>query len=251
MKNILKFSGFAVLFTAFIMNGSFAQNAWINEIHYDNANSDVNESVEVVIQDAEAHNLADFSLVLYNGGNGAVYNTKTIDLFTAGSVTDGYSFFYYVYPANGMQNGAPDGLALAYQGVLVSTQFLSYEGAFTATNGPASGLLSSDIGVSEPGTDPAGNTLQLSGTGWFYDNFAWMAPAPETHGQLNNNQAFGEPPTPEPTDYPDYFSSVITGLVAHLSWTDATGSQLPENYLVIASDQDSIINPSDGVMQPD
>lgn len=251
MKNIVKIPGFAVLFTAFFMEGSFAQNAWINEIHYDNANSDVNESVEVVIEDADVYNLADFSLVLYNGGNGAVYNTKTLDLFTMGSVYESYSFFDYVYPANGMQNGAPDGLALAYQGVLVSNQFLSYEGAFTATNGPANGLLSLDIGVTEAGTDPAGNSLQLSGTGWFSYNFTWMVPAPETHGQINNNQAFGEPPTPEPTNYPDYFSSDIIGLVAHLSWTDATGSQLPENYLVIASDQDSITDPSDGVIQPD
>ena len=165
-----------------LMEGSFAQNAWINEIHYDNANSDVNESVEVIIQDAESYNLADFSVILYNGGNGASYNTKTVDLFTAGAVSESYSFFYYVYPANGLQNGAPDGLALAYQGVLINGQFLSYEGDFTATNGPANGLLSSDIGVSEPGTDPAGNSLQLSGTGCVYDDFIWMAPSPETHG---------------------------------------------------------------------
>jgi hypothetical protein len=251
MKKILKFSGSAVLFTAILMKGGFAQNAWINEIHYDNANSDLNESVEVIIQEAENFNLADFSLVLYNGGNGATYNTKTLDLFTEGDVSEGYSFFYYLYPANGMQNGAPDGLALAYQGILVNGQFLSYEGAFTATNGPANGLLSADIGVSEPGSDPAGNSLQLSGTGWLYDNFTWMAPAPETHGQLNNNQAFGEPPIPEPTNYPSDFTSSIIGLVAYLSWTDVSGSQPPENYLIIASEQDTLLAPSDGVMQPD
>jgi hypothetical protein len=251
MNNLLKFSGHAVLFTAVFIEGGFAQNAWINEIHYDNANSDVNESVEVVIQDAESYNLADFSLVLYNGGNGATYNTKTLDIFTTGAVSQGYSFFYYVYPSNGMQNGAPDGLALAYQGILISGQFLSYEGSFTATNGPANGQISFDIGVSESGNDPAGNSLQLAGTGWVYVDYTWLPPAPETAGQLNNNQAFGEPPTPEPSDYPADFSASIIGLVAHLSWTDASGNQLPENYLVTASDQDTVMVPSDGIMQPD
>jgi hypothetical protein len=251
MKKLLKFSGCAVLLTAVFIEGSFAQNAWINEIHYDNANSDVNESVEVVIQDAESYNLSDFSVVLYNGGNGATYNTKTLDLFTSGIVAEGYSFFYYVYPVNGLQNGAPDGLALSYQGILINGQFLSYEGTFTATNGPANGLLSSDIGVSEPGTDPAGYSLQLSGIGWIYDDFTWLPPTPETRGQLNNDQAFGQPPTPEPTNYPADFLTNITGLVAYISWTDAVGEQLPENYLVMASDQDSTIAPADGEMQPD
>ena len=51
-------------------------------------------------------------------------------------------------------------------------------------------------------------------------------------GQLNNNQAFGEPPTPEPSDYPGNFSLDLVGLVANLSWVDAGGDQLPENYLV-------------------
>ena len=36
-------------------------------------------------------------------------------------------------------------------------QFLSYEGVMTATNGPAAGMTSVDIGVSEAGTEAVGN----------------------------------------------------------------------------------------------
>jgi hypothetical protein len=78
-----------------------------------------------------------------------------------------------------------------------------------------------------------------------------LPPTPETRGQLINDQAFGQPPTPEPTNYPADFLTNITGLVAYISWTDAVGEQLPENYLVMASDQDSTIAPADGEMQPD
>ena len=62
------------------------------------------------------------------------------------------------YAANGIQNGSPDGVALVDDnGVLV--EFLSYEGVFAATNGPAAGITSIDIGVSEAGTEAAGTSL--------------------------------------------------------------------------------------------
>jgi hypothetical protein len=38
-------------------------------------------------------------------------------------------------------------------------QFLSYEGSFTATNGPASGMTSTDIGIAESSTAVVGNSL--------------------------------------------------------------------------------------------
>jgi outer membrane protein assembly factor BamB len=63
-----------------------------------------------------------------------------------------------------LQNGAPDAIALVNAANQV-VQFLSYEGSFAATNGPASGLTSTDIGVSQSGTEAAGLTLQLGGTG--------------------------------------------------------------------------------------
>lgn len=173
-------------------------NAWINELHYDNEGPDTNELVEVVIENASTYVLSNFRISLYNGGNGATYNTKTLDQFTAGDVIDNFSFFYFIYPNNSIQNGAPDGLSLDYEGDII--QFLSYEGTFTATNGPAIGLTSIDIGAKETGTTPVGNSLQLVGIGLTYNHFTWIDP-PASPGSINNHQLFGTPPPPVPVNW--------------------------------------------------
>ncbi len=165
----------------------YGQNAWLNEIHYDNFGTDVGEFLEIVIENPGSYTLSGFTVSLYNGNNGAVYNSKTLNDFTVGNTSGNYTFYYYVYPENGIQNGPDDGLSLDYQGTVI--QFLSYEGTLTATDGPAIGLTSTDIGVSEPGE--IGESLQLSGTGTQYSDFFWLEPAPETPGALNNNQSFG------------------------------------------------------------
>ncbi len=74
---------------------------------------------------------------------------------------------------------------------------MSYEGPFTATDGPASGLLSTDIGVSENGTEALGLSLQLVGTGTTYSDFTWTAPIANTAGAVNSGQSFtgGSGPT--------------------------------------------------------
>jgi hypothetical protein len=49
---------------------------------------------------------------------------------------------------NGLQNGAPDGIALV-DNTGKSHSVLSYEGVFVATNGAANGMTSTEIGVAE------------------------------------------------------------------------------------------------------
>lgn len=51
---------------------------------------------------------------------------------------------------------------------------------------------------------------------------------------------------PEPTNYPTNFAAQLSGVGANLSWTDATGEQLPDGYLIIGS-KGSISVPQDGV----
>lgn len=173
---------------AFAVNG-FGQNAWINELHYDNAGSDVGEFVEIVIENPGSYPLSDFTVHLYNGNDGTTYNNDALDNFTVGTTVGSYTIYTW-YPSS-IQNGVPDGLALLYQGTVISGQFLSYEGSFTATDGPVSGVTSVDMGVSESGSTPVGESLQLSGSGTAYSNFTWQPPALETPGNLNNNQSFG------------------------------------------------------------
>jgi uncharacterized protein len=99
------------------------------------------------------------------------------------------------FPVNGIQNGPIDGVALV-QGTTV-LEFLSYEGTFTATNGPAAGRPSTDIGVAESGTEPVGQSLAK-----VYDTttgrYVWSGPAPATKGTPNPTMT--SPPPPPPTE---------------------------------------------------
>jgi len=69
MKKLYKKLNLLFVFLVFFAFSSLAQNAWINEIHYDNASGDVNEFIEVVIENAGSYTLSDFSVILYNGSN--------------------------------------------------------------------------------------------------------------------------------------------------------------------------------------
>lgn len=168
---------------------------FINEIHYDNAGTDTGEAVELA--GAAGTDLTGWSLVLYNGSNGAVYDTTNLGGVLPNQ-QGGFGTAVVNYPTNGLQNGSPDGIALVdAAGVVV--QFLSYEGEFTAIGGPADGTTSADIGVAEPGDTAIGDSLQLTGSGSFAANFTWAAAQPNTFGNVNTGQTFGggEPPEPE------------------------------------------------------
>ncbi len=52
--------------------------------------------------------------------------------------------------------------------------------------------------------------------------------------------------SPEPSNYPTNFSAQAAGGGIDLGWTDATGSQLPNAYIVLASTSDNIEAPVDG-----
>ena len=60
-------------------------------------------------------------------------------------------------------------------------------------------------------------------------------------------KAGGSPaqPDPEPSNYPTNFAALVDGTDITLTWTDATGSQLPSKYLVLAS-TGAISVPNDG-----
>jgi len=55
---------------------------------------------------------------------------------------------------------------------------------------------------------------------------------------------------PEPTNYPTSFAAVPSAFTINLGWTDATGAQLPTAYLVLASEENNIELPIDGVPEP-
>ncbi|MTB52224.1 hypothetical protein E1J53_0014705, partial [Lewinella sp. W8] len=154
---------------------------WINEFHYDNASGDVGEFVEVA--GVAGTDLSNCMIVLYNGSNGEFY--ETIDL--SGVIDDEEAGFGAVsFFISGIQNGGPDGIALVCEGDVV--EFISYEGSFEAVDGPAEELTSEDVGVSEPGSTPVGQSLSLTGTGFNADDFTWTGPDAESPGTLNPGQ---------------------------------------------------------------
>ncbi|WP_019612867.1 endonuclease [Psychromonas ossibalaenae] len=202
-------------------SGSAETALWINEFHYDNASTDVGESVEVA--GTAGLNLSGWTIVAYNGKDGAAY--KTVNL--SGVIADQQAGFGTLsFAASGLQNGAPDGLALVdSSGKLV--QFISYEGSFTATDGAAAGVTSVDVGVSETSSTPSGHSLQLSGSGTSYAEFSWQAAAANTSGSLNNGQVFASsvPVNKAP-------AASITELCNNLSCTfDAAASSDPDGTI--------------------
>ena len=189
LRNIQGKMFFALFFALllFSMTMKAQTTVFINEIHYDNASTDVDEAIEIA--GPAGTDLTGWSIVLYNGSGGAVYNTNNL----SGTIPDlggGYGVVLISYPVNGIQNGAPDGIALV-DNVSNVVQFLSYEGSFTAVGGVADGMTSVDIGVSETSSTPVGESLQLSGTGTVYEDFSWNSPAANTYNNFNNSQSFG------------------------------------------------------------
>jgi 5'-nucleotidase len=171
--------------TVALVSGSTAlaeepASPFISEIHYDNVGTDTGEALE--IEAPEGFSLTGWQLALYNGNGGGVYNTTTLSgtVPAAGVVVQ-------TYPADGLQNGSPDGVALVRPDGTVA-EFLSYEGGMTASGGPANATAATDIGVSEATSTPVGYSLQkVNGT--------WQAAAPNTFGTRNSG---GGDPDPDP-----------------------------------------------------
>ncbi|NEK92662.1 ExeM/NucH family extracellular endonuclease [Modestobacter muralis] len=161
---------------------------FISEIHYDNVGDDAGEFVEVQVPAGTSS--AGLAVVLYNGGNGAVYDTDALPVVAAPA--DAPAVAVVDYPANGLQNGSPDAIALV-RGTQV-IEFLSYEGTMTASGGSAAGTSSTDIGVSETGSGPVGQSLSRSYSPTA-DALVWSGPATATRGTVN---ATVTPPPPPP-----------------------------------------------------
>jgi endonuclease/exonuclease/phosphatase family metal-dependent hydrolase len=172
-------------------NGAPASSdVFVNEFHYDNDGSDAGEFVEIAVGPGYVGTLEGVSLVLYNGSNGQSLATHTLDTFAAGAITtSGHRLFSKLI--SGIQNDM-EGMAVVVGGNV--THFISYEGSFTAANGPAAGMTSEDIVVSQQITEAAGvSALGLVGNGGSSGNFTWTKFAdtiPHSPGQSNNSQTF-------------------------------------------------------------
>ncbi len=207
-RNFTIFLGLTILLLSCSLGTAQATSVFVNEIHYDNTGADTGEAIEIAGQ--AGADLTGWSILLYNGNNGTVYNTITL-AGSLGNQQNGFGTLSFVQP--GIQNGAPDGLALVDATNSV-VQFLSYEGSFTALAGLASGLTSTNIGMFEPSNTLIGHSLQLTGTGTDSNDFSWTAAMADTFGMVNTGQTFtggNQQPVPEPSTLL-LLSSGIAGL---------------------------------------
>jgi len=171
--------------------GSAQADVFINELHYDDSTpaGDVGEAIEVVATGGE--DLSTYRLYLYNGSTpsaATVYANNAVPAGTAAGCGKA-SIATVTYPTNGLQNGANDGIALVDASGKV-IQFISYEGTITASGGPAAGLTSQNIPVSESNSTAPGTSLQLTGSGSQYTHFTWAGSAAQTFGACNTGQTF-------------------------------------------------------------
>ena len=164
----------------------------ISEFHYDNTGTDTGERIE--ISGPGGYDLTGWQIVRYNGDNvttgGVTYGTTTL----SGVILDqcsGRGTVVVSYPANGIQNGPRDGFALVNSRGRV-IELLSYQGVFTATNGPAAGLLSTDVGVTQGSSTPVGASIERTATG------TWVSRAVNSFGACNDNDG-NVTLDPEPT----------------------------------------------------
>ena len=178
-------------------SGALQEDVFVNEFHYDNDGSDVGEFVEIVVGPDYSGELSDVVLQFYNGSSGNVDGAgHGLDTFTLGATTSSGHQIYSKY-VPGIQNGAPDGFALVVDGAV--SEFLSYEGSFTATAGPANGLTSVDVGVGQSTTNPEGtDAIARTGSGGVSDDFIWeeQLGVPHSPGTPNAGQAFILPRLP-------------------------------------------------------
>jgi predicted extracellular nuclease len=170
---------------------------WINEFHYDNVGTDAGEFIEVA--GTAGTDLTGWSLVLYNGNPASLTSYSTTAL-SGVLANQSNGFGAASFAITGIQNGdtggtQPDGIALVNGSTVV--QFLSYEGSFTASGGPAGGLTSTNIGIFQAGNEAIGSSLQLTGSGSAYADFTWAATTDDSPGTINAGQSFGGPPPGE------------------------------------------------------
>ena len=235
-------------------NGPRPRDLWINEIHHSNDGADQNEGVEIAGR--AGTDLYGYRVWVYSG-YGYVYQVdgdgtdNSPAIAFRGTIDDEGGGLGAVWQgAEGLRGGC-QGLALTDpDGALL--QFLSYGGCqFNAMSGtvheaaerrasgagspahPDSLVWSTAIrGPRQAGGShrrvqqwselPPGHTLQLTGAGSAYADFAWTGPLPHTRGRLGDYQA------------PNALRSGAPGANAVSGW--ASGDPIPLGLLAPAVD---------------
>lgn len=205
-----------------------------SELHYDNAGTDVGESIEV--EGPAGADVTGWRVLLYNGNGGVVYGTNPLSGQFANRC-NGRGVMVVEYPvSNSIQNG-PDAIALVDANNQV-VEFLSYGGAVTATADAAAGMTATPMGVAENNNLDNGS-LKRNAAG------VWQAQsAPASFGKCNENDV--APPAPA--------ALVITELMGNPDPTDDAAGEWFEVFnptnAPVSLNQWRIVSLETGVVVP-
>ena len=116
----------------------------INEVDYDQVSTDTAEFLEIYNGSGSAVDLTNLSVVFINGADNAEYLRQDLDaggtlpaggyLVVAQNAVTVAAGALVIRFAGGIQNGAPDGVALINRQTMTVIDALSYEGAMTMAN---------------------------------------------------------------------------------------------------------------------
>lgn len=199
------------------------QSVFFNEIDYLSNNNCVE------IATAPDQDLTDWFVTTYDD-NGIAQDTVSLTGAIPSSVTaSGYNIIevdiVFLQPNTG-------GLILVNDNDII-VQFISYNTALMAVDGPGAGLTAENIGAL---TVP-GNSLQLQGTGTSYVDFEWQTLDEGTCGLANPDQEFVSVANPLPVDL-IYFKAMYlkNQNCIHLEW--ATSSEENHDHFVLEKSLD-------------
>ncbi len=202
------------------------QSVFFNEIDYLSNNNCVE------IATAPDQDLTDWFVTTYDD-NGIAQDTVSLTGAIPSSVTaTGYNIIevdiVFLQPNTG-------GLILVNDNDII-VQFISYNTALMAVDGPGAGLTAENIGAL---TVP-GSSLQLQGTGTSYVDFEWQTLDQGTCGLANPGQEFVSVANPLPLDL-IYFRAMYlkNQHCIHLEW--ATSSEDKHDHFVLEKSSDEVL----------
>lgn len=212
-----------------------AANVFINEFHYDNAGSDINEGVEIAALAGTV--LDDWQLLFYNGSNGNIYKSETL----AGTVLEQQSGYgTLAFNISGLQNGPADAIALVNNhNILI--EFLSYEGSVIATEGAAFGNTSIDVGIEENINTLAEFSIQRIGNSLSNGDISWLLQSASL-GTINNGQYFSPSTVPIPAGFLLYLSAITSFTIVNRVLRKKVRSTHCSNQIYCSSDIHSTSN---------
>jgi hypothetical protein len=117
-------------------------------------------------------------------------------------------------------------LEVFINGIQVSTVTSSSQQGVTLNSGNITVNVAGDVTISFRQKNTSAGQVAI-------DNIVWSS--------------FGANVLPEPSEYPTFFAAVSFPFKIEVNWNDAGGTQEPEGYLIVASDNDSLSIPADGV----